>query len=125
MQPKVLKSEADYEAALAAIDGLLVAPAGSAAADQLELWSHLVEDYEARQQPIPPPDAVTAIRFRMEQQGLRQADLVPYLGSSSAVSEVLRGKRPLSLAMIRRLHRGLGIPAEILIGEPVAETCPP
>jgi HTH-type transcriptional regulator/antitoxin HigA len=88
--------------------------------DELELWSLLVENYEEEHFPIDPPDPIEAIRFRMDQEGLTRADLIPYLQSKSKVSEVLSGKRPLSLSMIRALHSGLKIPAEVLVQEAAA-----
>ena len=118
MKPKVIKSEAEYEAALAAVEGLWEAEPGSAEGDALELWSVLIEKYEEEQHPIELPDPVEAIKFRMEQAGLKNNDLVRFIGSPSKVSEVLNGKRGLSLSMIRALHEGLGIPAEVLLGEP-------
>jgi HTH-type transcriptional regulator / antitoxin HigA len=114
---RVIKTEAEYEAALALVERLMderPAP-GSPDAERLELLSVLVEDYEAKTLPHEYPDPIEAIRFRMEQQGLRQKDLVPYIGSASKVSEVLSGKRPLTLSMIRALHSGLGIPADVLL----------
>jgi HTH-type transcriptional regulator / antitoxin HigA len=84
--------------------------------DELELLSLLVHDYEEKVFPIDKPDPVAAIRFRMEQQDLKPEDLVPFLGSRSRVSEVLSGRRHLSLKMIRALVGGLGIPAEPLLG---------
>jgi HTH-type transcriptional regulator/antitoxin HigA len=115
MRPKVIKTEADYKAALARLNELLKAKPETPEGDEFELWVALVETYEDVQFPIELPDPITAIRFRMEQAGLRQVDLVPYIGSRSRVSEVLNGKRKLSLSMIRRLHEGLGIPAEVLL----------
>ena len=115
---KLIKSEADHEATLARIDDLMDAEAGTARGDELELLAALVELYENKSVPIDPPSPVDAIRFRMEQSGLRQQDLVPYIGSRSKVSEVLSGRRSLSLRMIRSLHEGLGIPAETLLQEP-------
>ncbi len=114
---KVINKEADYTNALAEIDRLidLDPPAGSPEAERLELLAVLVQDYEAKRFPINPPDPVAAIRFRMEQQGLTQRDLVPYVGSRSKVSEVLARKRPLTLSMIKALHHGLGIPAHVLL----------
>jgi HTH-type transcriptional regulator / antitoxin HigA len=117
MKPKVIKSEADYEAALAAVEELWDAKPGSAEGDALELWSVLIETYEEEHHPIELPDPVEAIKFRMEQAGLKNKDLVPFIGSASKVSEVLNGKRALSMKMIRALHEGLGIPADVLIGE--------
>ena len=91
---------------------------GSAAGDKLELLAHLVEDYETKHHDIGLPTPLQAIRFRMEQQDLRPKNLIPYMGSASRVSEVLSGKRRLSLEMIRKLNNGLGIPAEVLVQEP-------
>jgi HTH-type transcriptional regulator/antitoxin HigA len=120
MKPKVIKTDKEYEAALAAVDSLMDAAPGSAKEAELELWSVLVEDYERKEFPIDLPDPVEAIRFRMEQQGLRPAALGAMLGSKSRASEVLNRKRPLSLAMIRSLSSELRIPAEVLIKEPRA-----
>ncbi len=120
MEPKVLKTEADYEAALAHVETLMDAAPGSPE-EELELFALLIDAYERVHHPIDLPDPIEAIKFRMEQQGLRQKDLAPYLGSQSKVSEVLNRKRPLSLSMIRALHEGLGIPAEVLLQEPGKE----
>ena len=118
MSAKIIKNDAEHEAALARIERIFGAAPGTPEGDELELLVHLVEAYEANHHPIEPPDPVEAIKFRMEQEGLKQKALVPFLGSKSKVSEVLNGKRPLSLAMIRALHKGLGIPAHVLIQEP-------
>lgn len=118
MDLKLIRTEADYEAALAELETLMDAEPGSAAYDRLELLTFLVEKYEDEHYPIELPDPVDAILFRMEQQGLTRRDMVAYLGSQSKVSEVLNRKRGLSLAMMRALHRGLGIPAEVLLQEP-------
>lgn len=115
MKPKILKSETEYEAALARVDYLMDAAPGSAEEEELELWSMLIERYEEEKYPIDMPDPVEAIRFRMDQEGLKQKDLEPYFSGKNRISEVLNRKRPLTLAMIRSLHRGLGIPAEVLI----------
>ena len=115
MKPKVLKTERDYKAALAYVEQLMAQSAPDEA--ELELWSLLVEKYEEEHFPIATPDPIEAIRFRMEQAGLAPADLQPYMQSKSKVSEVMNRKRPLSLAMIRALHRGLQIPAEVLVQE--------
>ena len=115
--PKIISDEAEYDAALDLIDSLMDASPGSSDEDQLKVWVLLVQEYEERCYPIDLPDPVDAIKFRMEQGGLTQKDMRAYLGSPSKVSEVLNRKRPLSLSMIRRLHRGLGIPAEVLIRE--------
>jgi HTH-type transcriptional regulator/antitoxin HigA len=116
MQARVIKRRADYEAALARMEQLMDAGPGTPEGEELELLSLLVHDYEERKLPIDKPDPITAIRFRMEQQGLVPQDLVPMLGTRSRVSEVLSGKRCLSLKMIRALVTGLHIPAEILLG---------
>jgi HTH-type transcriptional regulator / antitoxin HigA len=115
MELKPIKTKAAYKEALKEITALLDAPSGSPEADRLEVLSILVEAYEEEHHPIDPPDPIEAIRFRMEQQGLTRRDLEPFLGNRARVSEVLNRRRPLSVEMIRRLHKGLGIPAEILI----------
>jgi HTH-type transcriptional regulator/antitoxin HigA len=117
MKPKVIKSKTEHEAVLARIEQLMDAAPGSSQEAELELWSLLAEKYEEEHFPIETPDPVAAIRFRMEQEGLLPGDLRRYLRSKSKVSEVLNHKRPLSMAMIRSLHYGLKIPAEILIQE--------
>jgi len=116
MKPKVIKTEADYDEALSRIEELMEMEETSEVVDELELLATLVELYEAEVYPIPPPDPIDAIRFRTEQQGLKQKDLIPFIGCKSKVSEVLSGKRSLSLSMIRKLHEGLGIPLETLLG---------
>ena len=118
MKAKVIKTKAEYEAALARIDKLMDAAPKTPEGDELELLSLLVHDYEEKKLPIDKPDPISAIRFRMEQQGLAPTDLVPLLGSRSRVSEILSGKRDLSLKMIRALVVGLRIPAELLLGQP-------
>ena len=122
MQPKVIKSDAEHAAALARLDELMaVDPAlGTPDSDELELLSLLVERYESERFPLGLPDPIDAIRVRMQEEGLRPRDLAPYLGGANKVSEVLARKRPLTLKMIRALHEGLGIPAEILLREPNA-----
>ncbi|HRG16909.1 MAG TPA: transcriptional regulator [Pseudomonadota bacterium] len=111
----------DYKAALREISRLMADDpvSGTAEGDRLDILATLVQAYEARQFPIDAPDPVEAIRFRMEQSGLSVKDLEPLIGKSNRVYEVLNRKRPLTLAMIRRLHQGLGIPAEALIAEPI------
>jgi HTH-type transcriptional regulator/antitoxin HigA len=116
MTVKPIKTEADYDGALLAIERLWKAEPGTPAADRLEVLVTLVEAYEAERWPIDLPDPVAAILFRMEQLGLTRRDLEPYLGGRGRVSEVLTGKRALTLTMIRKLHAGLGIPLESLIG---------
>ena len=119
MDTKVIKNARDYEVALAEIEKLIdLDPAlDTQAGEKLELLALVVENYEAKEFPSTLPDPVEAIRFRMEQAGMNQRDLVPYIGSRSKVSEVLSGKRPLTLSMIRALHTGLGIPAKVLLQE--------
>ena len=118
MDIRPIKTEADHEAALAEVDRLMEAPPDGPEGDRLDVLVTLIEAYEARHHPIDPPDPVEAIRFRMEQQGLTRKDLEAMLGGRGRVSEVLSRKRGLSLAMIRRLHAGLGIPADVLIAAP-------
>ena len=110
-----IRSEADYEAAVAEIERLWGAKAGTPEGDRLDVLATLVDAYEAEHDPIDPPDPIEAIRFRMEQQGLTRKDLERILGSRTRVSEILNRKRGLSIAMIRRLHETLGTPAEVLI----------
>lgn len=117
MYPKIIHTEEEYEAALAYVETLMDAETGSTREEELEIWTLLIENYEEVHHPIPPPDPVEAIRFRMEQLGLKPSDLTPYIKSKSKISEILNRKRPLSLSMIRSLHQGLGIPAEILVRE--------
>ena len=115
MKVRPVKTEADYRAALAEIERLFDARTGTTASDRLEILTTLVEAYEEAHDPIPAPDPVEAIRYAMESKGLSGDDLVPYLGSRQRVKEVLTHKRPLTLNMIRRLHEGLGVSADILI----------
>jgi len=121
MNPKVLKTEAEYEQALTHLETLMDAQPGTPQEEELELFAVLIENYEREHFPIGLPDPIEAIQFRMEQGGLTRKDLEPYIGSQSKVSEVLNRKRPLSLAMIRALHKGLGIPAEVLLQEEGAD----
>jgi HTH-type transcriptional regulator/antitoxin HigA len=121
MKPKIIKTKKDYKAALARIDEIFDAAPGTPEGDELELLSTLVELYESKAFPIELPDPLTAIRFRMEQQGLKPKDLVRYIGSPSKVSEVLSGRRSLSVGMMRGLVGGLGIPAEVLLRKPEAK----
>ena len=116
MEIKPIKTDADHRAALMEIERLMDAEKDTADGDRLDVLATLVEAYEAKRFPIDPPDPVAAIEFRMEQRGLTRKDLEPMIGGRGRVSEVLSGKRALSLVMIRRLHEGLGIPAEALLG---------
>jgi HTH-type transcriptional regulator/antitoxin HigA len=115
--PKVIKTTVEHERALARIEELFTAKPGTPDGDELELLLLLVETYEAKEYPIDLPDPIEAIRFRMEQAKLKQKDLISIFGSKGKVSEVLNGKRDLSLTMIRKLVSDLGIPAEVLLQE--------
>jgi len=112
---KLIKTEEDYKEALKLADELFDAKVNTPEGDRLELLIALIEIYEKEHFPIGNPSPIEAIKFRMEQMGLQPKDLVPYIGSKSKVSEVLSGKRTLSLNMIRQLSSGLNIPVEILI----------
>lgn len=115
MNIKPIKSEKDYRAAMKMIDRLWTARKGSPQADRLDVLATLVESWEEKHFPMLPPDPIEAIKFRMEQDGLDNADLAKIVGGRNRVSEILRGKRGLSLEMIRNLHLKLRIPAESLI----------
>ena len=115
MNIKPIKNEADYDAALVRVDALMDAKPDTPEGDELDILVTLIEKYEAQHYPIDPPNPVEAIRFRMEQYNLKDKDLIPYLGQSGRVSEVLNFKRKLTLSMIRKLHKGLNIPTESLI----------
>ncbi|MDD5716849.1 MAG: DNA-binding protein [Sulfuricurvum sp.] len=111
-----IRTEEDYDKALARIDTLMNADIGTAEGDELDILVTLIEAYEAKYYPMPVCDPVEAIKFRMEQMGLEPKDLTPIIGSRSKVSEVLNHKRQLSIAMIRNLHARLHVPYESLIG---------
>ena len=117
MEIKPIKTEQDYQAALAEIEQLIDAEQNTPEGDKLDVLATLVEAYEAKHFPIEAPDPIAAILFRIEQAGLSRKDLEPMLGGSGRVSEVLSGSRGLSIKMIRALHKELGIPAEVLIRE--------
>jgi HTH-type transcriptional regulator/antitoxin HigA len=116
-----VRTEADHDAAVARITQLMGAEPGTAAGDELDILATLVDAYETRHFPIATPDPVTIIRFQMEQQALTRKDLEPMIGSRARVSEVLNGKRALTLPMIRRLHAGLHIPIDLLVGSSSAQ----
>src|SRR6185369_10206138 len=120
MEIKPIQNERDYRRALKEIDGLMAARRNTPEGDRLDVLVTLVEAWEERHWPIDSPYPVEAILFAMEQRGLSRRDLEPLIRSRARVAEVLNHKRPLTLLMIRRLHQGLGIPAEVLIGESVA-----
>jgi HTH-type transcriptional regulator/antitoxin HigA len=117
---KPIRTEEDYKAALLRIESLMDAEVDTPEADELEVLATLVELYEEKHFPIDWPNPIAAIRFRMEQSGLTPRDLIPLLGSRAKVSEVLSGKRSLTLQMMRALHEHLGIPAEVLLRQPGA-----
>ncbi len=120
MEPKIIKTEAEHKAYLAEVERLASEDPlpGTQQGDRLELLAKLVEDYEKERYRFDRPDPISAIRFRMEEQGLRQKDIAPLLGGKNRASEVLAGKRPLTIAMIRALSSQLSLPADLLIGEP-------
>ena len=115
MDIRPIRTETDYQAALAEVASLLDAAPNTAEGDRLEVLTTLVEVYEARHYAISAPDPVEAIKYYMESRGLSRGDLERYIGNRARVSEVLNRRRPLSLSMIRRLHTGLGIPADVLL----------
>lgn len=110
-----IRSQRDYRRALNEIEGLMTAKRNTPEGERLDVLVTLAEAWEAKHYPLDLPDAVEAIKYHIESKGLSQRDLIPFIGSRNRVSEVLSRKRPLTLAMIRRLHEGLGIPAESLI----------
>ena len=112
---KPIKTDADYQAALTEVERLYDSAPDTPAGDRLEVLVMLIQGYEAKHYQMPLPDPIAAIEYHLESRGLTRRDLEPYLGSRGRVSEVLRRRRPLTVEMIRRLHAGLGIPAEILI----------
>jgi HTH-type transcriptional regulator/antitoxin HigA len=112
---KPIRSEADYEQALAEVERLWGAKSGTPEGDRLDVLATLIDAYEAQHHPMDPPDPVNAIRFRMEQQGLTRKDLEPMIGPRNRVADVLNRKRGLSIEMIRQLHEKLGISADVLI----------
>jgi HTH-type transcriptional regulator / antitoxin HigA len=115
MQVTPIKSQRDYRRALKEIEGLMTAKRNTPDGDRLDVLVTLVVAWEAKHYPLDLPDAVEAIKYHMEQQGLAPRDLIPFIGNRNRVYEVLSRKRPLTLAMVRRLHEGLLIPAESLI----------
>ena len=116
---KPIKSENDYDITLERIHNLMQLDfkMGSAQADELEVLSILVEDYEKKKYPLPAPNPIEAIKFRMDQSGISTAEITKILGGRSRKSEIFSGKRTLSISMIRSLHKQLHIPAESLISE--------
>ncbi len=115
MEIRPIKTEADYDATLRDIEGIMCAESGSPDGDRLDILVTLVEAYERTHYPMDFPDPVEAIKFRMEQQGLTVEDLVPVIGRKNRVYEILTRKRPLTLRMIEGLHETFAIPAESLL----------
>jgi HTH-type transcriptional regulator/antitoxin HigA len=115
MQIRPIRTKADHRAALKEIERLMDAKPGTPAGDRLDVLATMVEHYESQHEPIEPPNPVDALLYHMESRGLERRDLEPYLGSRARVAEVLNRRRPLTIEMIRKLHAGLGISAEVLI----------
>ena len=115
MEIRPIKGANDYRRVLKEIEGLMRAKRNTPQGDRLDVLVTLVEAWEARHYPLDLPDPIAAIKYHMEQKGLSPRDLIPFVGGRNRVYEVLARKRPLTLKMIRRLHEGLGIPAESLI----------
>ena len=115
MELKPIHSEAEYQQALAEIEQLFAAEAGSAEGERLDLLAMLVAAYEKSRYDLPKPDPVEAILYCMESRGLSRKDLEPFIGTRARVAEIINRQRPLSLSMIQKLHSGLGIAAEVLI----------
>ncbi len=120
MEIKPIRNEADYQGALKEIEKLFDSQPGTPEGDRMDVLVTLVETYEAKHYPIPEPDdPVQILEYFMESRGLSRVDLIEYIGSKERVSEVFNRKRGLSLNMIRQLHLGLGIPADLIIGKPI------
>lgn len=115
MQIHPIRTEEDHERAVQRIAKLIGAAPDSAEGNELDILATLVDAYETKHYPMDAPSPIAAIEFRMEQQGLTRKDLEPLIGTRARVSEILRGSRPLTLNMIRRLKSGLGISADLLI----------
>lgn len=110
-----IKSQRNYRRVLKEIEGLMGARRNTVEGDRLDILVTLVEAWERKHYPLDLPDPVDAIRYHMDQNGLQPRDLIPFIGNRNRVHEVLNRKRDLTLTMIRKLHKGLGIPAESLI----------
>ena len=115
MEVTIIKTEKQYNLAMERIDELFDTKSGTKEFDELELLVMLVDAYEDKYFHIEAPDPIEAIKFRMEQQGLKKVDLIPFLGTRSRVSEILNGKRKLTVNMMRNLYHKLGVPAESLL----------
>jgi len=119
MDIRLIATDADYKEALAEVERLWGAAPGTPEEGKLELLAMLVHNYERSLEPMPPLDPVEAIKFRMDQEGLSRKALLPVFGTTARISEVLSGKRALTLDMIRKLHALFGIPLNSLIGAPI------
>jgi HTH-type transcriptional regulator/antitoxin HigA len=117
MKLKPIKTEEDYENALKRLDKIFDAEPGTKEGDELEILALIIEDYEDKNYPISPPDPIEAIKFRMDQMGMKQSDLAEIIGHKSRASEILNKKRKLTLKMIRRLNKKLNISTEVLVKE--------
>jgi len=117
MNIKPIKTESDYKHALARIEELWEAESNTKKGDELSVWAILVENYENGKYKILPPDPIEAIKFRMDQSGLKKTDLARYLGGRNRSTEILNRKRSLSVRMMRALHNKLKIPASSLLAE--------
>ncbi len=115
MELKPIRTEAEHAEALADIERLWDAPEGSADADRLEVLAMLVEAYEKAHFPIEAPDPISFLEYVMDVRGLTRKDLEPYIGPRGRVADIMNRTRPMSVAMIRRLCSGLGLPADVLI----------
>ena len=115
MQIRPIKTKADHRVALKEIERLMDAKQGTPDGDRLEVLVTLVDHYESQHEPIEPPDPINALLYHMESRGLTRRDLEPFLGSRARIAEVLNRRRPLTIEMIRKLHEGLGISADVLI----------
>jgi len=118
MEIRPIRTKSDYRAALKEIEALMAAQRDTPEGERLDVLVTLVEAYENKHYRLDLPDPVEAIKFRMEQKGMTPKDLVPMIGQINRVYEILNHRRPLTLAMIQRLHSGLGVPAESLIKQP-------
>ena len=117
---KPIRTDTDLDRALARINEIFDAAEGTPESDELDILVDLVEHYESKRYSMGYPSAVAAIEFRMDQAGLTQEDLVPLIGGPSQVSDVLSGKRAITMSMARALHERLGIPAAVLLQQPAA-----
>jgi HTH-type transcriptional regulator/antitoxin HigA len=112
-----IKNEKDYQKALKELEKVFDAKPNSPEGDLGQMLMLLIEDYEKKNYAIGPPDPIEAIKYMMEEKGLKNKDVIPYFGSKSLVSQVLKRERNLSLKMIKALHKGLGLPYEVLLAE--------